>query len=97
MAERLPPSQPHLLSALTRDGSATRKREVAAEVPVAISVSGFGYAVMMATPADLEDFAYGFALSERLIETPGQVERIELRQESTVLGFVFGPDRPHGE
>lgn len=70
-----------MLRALTRDGNASRQREVAAEVPVAISVSGFGYAVMMATPADLEDFAYGFALSERLIEAPGQVERIEISHE----------------
>jgi FdhD protein len=36
---------------------------------------------MMATPVDLEDFAYGFALSERLIDCAGQVERVEVRSE----------------
>ena len=41
-------------------------RTLAEEVPVAIEVNGIGYAVMMATPADLEDFAYGFAQAERL-------------------------------
>ena len=41
-------------------------RAVAAETPVAIEINGLGYAVMMATPADLEDFAWGFAAAERL-------------------------------
>lgn len=41
-------------------------RTLAEEVPVAIEVNGIGYAVMMATPADLEDFAFGFAQAERL-------------------------------
>ena len=81
MTAGLPPSHSCTLRALTRDGSVAREREIAAEVPVAISVSGFGYAVMMATPADLEDFAYGFALSERLIDAPVQIERIEVRHE----------------
>ena len=43
-------------------------RELAEETPIAIEVNGFGYAVMMATPADLEDFGVGFLLSERLID-----------------------------
>lgn len=41
-------------------------RDVAQEVPVAFEINGIGYAVMMATPHDLEDFAWGFAQSERL-------------------------------
>lgn len=48
-------------------GSETVVRDLATECPVAIEVNGIGYAVMMATPADLEDYALGFALSEGLI------------------------------
>lgn len=41
-------------------------RFVPVEIPVAIEFNGIGYAVMMATPTDLEDFVTGFALAEGL-------------------------------
>jgi FdhD protein len=51
-----------------RDGGACLiDRAVAEEVPVAIEFNGIGYAVLMATPADIEDLVLGFALGERLI------------------------------
>ena len=49
-------------------------RAVPVEAPVAIEINGIGYAVMMATPADLEDYALGFCLSEQLIASPGEFE-----------------------
>ncbi len=36
-----------------------------------------GYAVMMATPADLHDFAVGFCLAERLAEEASQIEAVD--------------------
>ena len=75
------PSEVCRFATITPCGPDARDRAIASEVPVAISVCGFGYAVMMASPADLEDFAWGFALSERLIDHAGQVERVALRQE----------------
>lgn len=43
-------------------------RAIAEEVPIAIEINGIGYAVLMATPADLTDLAFGFARAERLID-----------------------------
>jgi FdhD protein len=62
---------------LADPGDADAARSVAVEAPISIEVGGIGYAVMMATPADLEDYALGFALSEGLIETPDQLRRID--------------------
>jgi FdhD protein len=68
---------------------------VPAEVPIAISFLGVGYAVMMATPCDLEDFAIGFARSERLIEDAADVMGIEVREEEggVLLGIELVAER----
>jgi len=55
-------------------------RSVPIEAPIAIEIGGVGYAVMMATPSDLGDFALGFALAEGLADRPGQVEDIDVHQ-----------------
>jgi FdhD protein len=58
-------------------GIAQGSRALPAEAAVALSFNGSTQAVMMATPADLVDFAYGFALTEG-IATPAEVESIEI-------------------
>ena len=63
--------------ALTPHGLERHSRDVAVEAPVAIEVDGFGYAVMMMTPMQLEDFARGFMLTERLADTIDDIRAIE--------------------
>ncbi len=48
------------------------------EVPVALVFNGISHAVMLASPGDLEDFACGFALSEGLLEGPGELYGIDV-------------------
>lgn len=57
-------------------GAATRT--LPEEMPVAIVHDGSTTAVMMATPADLEDFALGFSLSEGLIGNLDDVRSLEV-------------------
>lgn len=52
-------------------------RTLPEEVAVALSFNGTTQAVMMATPDDLIDFAYGFALSEG-IATPDEIDSVEV-------------------
>lgn len=58
-------------------GDADIERMIAVEMPVSIEVQGLAYAVMMATPADLEDFGVGFALAEGFVDTAAQIDRID--------------------
>jgi FdhD protein len=46
------------------------------EIPVAVLINSKSYAVMMATPADLEDFAVGFTLSEGLVAHASHIENV---------------------
>ncbi|MFV0491554.1 MAG: formate dehydrogenase accessory sulfurtransferase FdhD [Pseudorhodobacter sp.] len=52
-------------------------RPLAEEIAVAISFNGTTQAVMMASPGDLEDFAYGFALTES-IARPEEIETLTI-------------------
>jgi FdhD protein len=61
-------------------GTTSANRMVPEETPVALSYAGTTHAVMMASPADFEDFALGFSLTEGIIDTPDEIEAIEVEE-----------------
>ena len=62
-------------------GSSTHTTDqVAEEAPVALVYHGVPHVVMLATPANLEDFAVGFTLSEGLVGRPDEIRSVEVIQ-----------------
>jgi FdhD protein len=62
-----------------RRGTVTQERDlVAEEMPVALVYHGVPHVVMLATPADLEDYAVGFTLSEGLVAHPEEIRGVEV-------------------
>ena len=52
--------------------------QVAEERPIALVYHGVPHVVMLATPADLEDFAVGFTISEGLVARPEEIRSVEV-------------------
>lgn len=61
------------------DGAGAMREEwVIDEIPVALLYNGLSFAVMMTTPADLEDFALGFAICEGIVANPEEFSLVDV-------------------
>jgi FdhD protein len=54
------------------------RRAVAVEAPIELAFGGAPFAVMMATPCDLRDFAVGFALTEGIVERVEEIRDVAI-------------------
>ena len=62
-------------------GATESERTIPEETAVAFTYEGSTYAVMMATPQDLEDFAFGFSFTEGLIASPADIRQLDIIDE----------------
>ena len=77
-AAMAPPTSRQLVARLRSGAWSEADDELAEEVPVALEYNGVSHAVMMATPADLEQFALGFSLSEGIIGSVSEFYGVEV-------------------
>ena len=76
-----PPLSETMRLARRPTGTVSGNRMVPEETPVAFSFGGTTHAVMMASPADFEDFALGFSLTERIIGSAEEIEAIDVEDQ----------------
>ncbi len=81
-----------------KNGVATEgMRAVPEEMPVAFSYGGTTHAVMMATPADFEDFAVGFSLTEGIIAHPDDIASIDILAEGPGVDVQISLNEERGD
>ncbi len=72
------PTKAVACSVWRHQGLTAGKRTIPEEAAVAFTYEGGSYAVMMATPQDLEDFAFGFSVTEGLVSSPADIRQLDI-------------------
>lgn len=72
----------HRLLRVSDQPASSDMSSVAEEIPVALVYNGEPFVVVMASPADLEDLAIGFSLTEGIIEAGTEPRRIDVVRHS---------------
>jgi FdhD protein len=60
-------------------------RPIATEVPVQVNYADMPFGIMMMTPADFEDFAYGFSLTEGVITGAGDIRGVLVEESAAAV------------
>ena len=65
--------------------------KLACELPVALEYNGISHATVLATPCDLEDFAYGFSFTEGVVRSARDIYDVELAsgEQGTIVQLTI--------
>ncbi len=88
--------QRRTLPAVWRHGVrvASAPRDIPEETPLALTFNRETYAVMMGTPADLEDFAVGFALTEGIVAGADEIAALDVVEHALGIELRMDLVRP---
>lgn len=78
---------------VTADGTGQERDRVAVELALELRLNSEPFSVIMRTPGDDRHLALGFLLSESVVTSPAEIERIDLDEAENVINIWLTPDR----